>query len=132
MPEPPVNVNETNLTDLSIYLPQHSSAWFQMRKQFAVTGYTLYNIDGFDLKLHNNILTIITLSLSLPKSSEEVQKAMDHGTAFDNNVLAALCTKILPVHFPLLVHAKIGSAVLNQFKNSHYYTEDGQCKTNGK
>ena len=51
---------------------------------------------------------------------------MDHGTAFDNNVLATLCTKILPVHFPLLVHAEIGSAVLN-----NYYTEDGQCKTNG-
>ena len=48
LPEPTVNVNETILTGLSIYLPQRSSDWFQMRKQFAVTGSTLYETAGFN------------------------------------------------------------------------------------
>ena len=56
---------------------------------------------------------------------------MDHRTAFEDNVLATLCTKILPVYFPSLVYAEIGSVVLNQFKTSDYHTENGQCKLDG-
>ena len=56
---------------------------------------------------------------------------MDHGTAFEDNVLPTLCTKILPVYFPSLVYSESGSVVLNQFKTSHYHTENGQCKPDG-
>ena len=116
LPESPVNVNKINLTDLSIYLPQRSSNWFKMRKQFAVTGSTLYDIAGFDkLKTKRQYFDHYHKGIALPKPSEEVQKAMGHGTAFEDNVLATLCTKILPVYFPSLVYAEIGSVVLNQF-----------------
>ena len=77
LPESPVNVNKTNSTDLSIYLPQHSSDWFEMRKQFLSLEVLCYDIAGFDkLKTKQQYFDHYHKGIALPKPSEEVQKEL--------------------------------------------------------
>ena len=124
------DVAAMDVNEIPLYLRQRSEDWFLLRKQFAITGSTLFDIAGFDmLKLKKQHYDPYHRGISLPTPSEEVQKAMDHGTAFEDNAVATLCTKILPVYFPSTSYAEIGSVVLKQYKTSHFHTETGECKT---
>ena len=66
-----------------------------------VTGNTLFDAAGFGgLSNLRSLFHHVHIGKSMPTPSEEVQKAMDHGSKNEINAIATICTKVLPVYFP--------------------------------
>jgi hypothetical protein len=58
--------------------------------------------------------------------SPRVQEALDYGQTNEKNAVSTLLAKILPVHFPDLEFAEVGSFELPDYSTSHGHS-DGKC-----
>ena len=113
----------------NVHLPvkQRSTIWHDLRSQFMVTGSTLFDAAGFGgLSNRRSLFDHVHIGKSMPTPSEEVQKAMAHGSKNEINAIATICTKVLPVYFPQLDFVEVGVFRNPSFTSKHTHV-DGKC-----
>ena len=132
---PPPNPTGNEIAHSSPFLQQQSNEWFEFKKSHPhpVSGSSLYEINGFEtLKQKQQRYNKYHKGITCPPASSEVQYALDHGTANKVNAIATICTKIVPVLFPIVLFSEIGSVTLNHLKTNHVHVNEGKCTTDNE
>jgi hypothetical protein len=100
-------------TDVAQFTKQRSERWHRLRDNSRVTGSTLFKALGFGtLKEQQEHYEKVFLHKK-PSIPDEVQRLFDYGTENENNALATLLGKIIPVYFPSLVYREDGCELLD-------------------
>lgn len=90
-------------TENTRFVKQGSDEWFQIRKTVKVTGSTIYTAVGCDglYRLQDHYDSVIC-GIKQKEPSDFVKQAMRHGTENEENAIATIVGKVMPVFFPTL------------------------------
>ncbi|WAR15566.1 hypothetical protein MAR_005671 [Mya arenaria] len=90
-------------------IPQRTDKWFEVRKCTKVTGSTLYKALGLDgLKKQKEYFEHIKCNLPEQEVSEQAKLNMQHGTLNEENAVATIISKIMPIFTVKLVFFEEG------------------------
>ncbi|WAR15615.1 hypothetical protein MAR_005720 [Mya arenaria] len=90
-------------------IPQRTDKWFEVRKCAKVTGSTLYKALGLDgLKKQKEYFEHIKCNLPEQEVSEQAKLNMQHGTLNEENAVATIISKIMPIFTVELVFFEEG------------------------
>lgn len=99
---------------------QRSETWFNLRKEFILTGSILYQAAGLDTSTKRKALfDNVHYNIPMPEVSSSVASAMEHGCMYEESAIATICTKIIPVFFPKMQFVEVGSFPLKQLTCNH-------------
>ena len=102
-----VNVLKEKISNniLPEVLKQRSKEWFDLRKQFKVTGSTCYNALGMSkLKEKTDHYKEFVLKNFTPTYSDQVKKYMAHGSKNEINAVATVTGVLMPALLPVCTH----------------------------
>ena len=121
--------NERNMQ----FVKQRSDKWFEIRKQYRITGSTLNAALGLDtLKKQKDHHYVHIRGRKHPPTPPELQKKFDYGTKNEVNATATLITTVAPAYLPACyAFYEVGPAFINSTdrKNLIEVSADGvlQC-----
>lgn len=102
-------------TENTRFVKQGSDEWFQIRKTVKVTGSTIYTAVGCDglYRLQDHYDSVIC-GIKQKEPSDFVKQAMRHGTENEENAIATIVGKVMPVFFPTLTFKEEGCVVIKE------------------
>ena len=110
--------NEEGSTRL-IY--QRSQEWHDIRNQAVVTGSTLYKAVGCDgLGKQKDHFDKVICGVAEKEPSESIKQMMQHGIDNENNGVATLVGKVMPVLSPELMFCEEGCVVVENEKGQTF------------
>ena len=96
-------------TGNSRHIQQRTEEWFEIRKQAKVTGSSLNKALGLDgLQKQKDFFDHIKCNLPEKEVSETARRNMEHGTLNEENAVATIVSKIMPVLSPELIFCEEG------------------------
>lgn len=97
------------------FIQHKSEKWHKLRSAAKVTGSTIYTALGCDglarLKSH---FEKVVCGIPDPEPTQEVKKAMEHGSKNEINAVATIVGKVLPVIEPDLVFCEEGCVAIHK------------------